>query len=661
MSYRSIKRVLGENSLERKCRILFGTCMLFLIGGSFWGVMKLTEDFIRDDTRKKSRDMLDVHLLKAHMATMQFNPNDRDSFLAVLATKFRPFDATIQSIVLDSEITRKNTNPRPPVDAEEDRRVRELVEKYKQVQYDAHYKNYLPSDTGPTTIDSPDSKAATAGNGSQDKPESISFLADPSLQYDYKDGYSTENQYLFYAPVVFTGECVVCHAPAVVDARDETSKPMEWTILPAVETAGFERPVPPLPPMYVIRLTQSYEAANEGISKNRAILLAAAIVTAFLSTAALYAIIRYVIVKPLKHLQEVIKEVSSGNMDVRSDLETRDEFEELSKSLNRMLRHLADSQTALESANRDLDHKVDEQAQLTMKLYEMNQMKSDFLANMSHELRTPLNSIIGFSEVLVDIDSLNSKQKGWAKNIQNSGHVLLELINNILDLAKLEAGRMEVQTQEFSIGGLMNDLGEMIRPLAQKKDIQVSIQVDSDVPTLYQDPGKIRQILTNLLANAVKFTPEGGRIRATASRRADQLLLHVQDTGIGIPEQERAIIFEKFRQAPSMLGEDSLTRKHSGTGLGLSIVRELCILLGGSVEVESEVGKGSLFRVTIPVRHVEMPELRSEIAEQIDNLTHSYRASFPKNAIAAGETESTNGDSGSQIDQESPAPESGAT
>jgi two-component system, NarL family, sensor histidine kinase BarA len=255
-------------------------------------------------------------------------------------------------------------------------------------------------------------------------------------------------------------------------------------------------------------------------------------------------------------------------------------------------------------------------------------------------LRTPLNSIIGFSEVLVDIEALNSKQKGWAKNIQNSGHILLELINNILDLAKLEAGRMEVQTEEFSISALMNDLGEMIRPLAQKKEIQVSVQVDSDVPTLFQDQGKIRQILTNLLANAVKFTPEGGRIRATASRRADQLLLQVQDTGIGIPEQERAIIFEKFRQAPSMLGADSLTRKHSGTGLGLSIVRELCILLGGTVEVESEVGKGSLFRVTLPVRHVQMPELRSEIAEQIDNLTHPLRTGFPRNAIVPDESKS---------------------
>lgn len=609
--------------------------MLFLIGGSFWGVMKLTEDFIREDTRKKSREMLEMHLLKAHMASMQFKENERDSFLAALAKKFRPFDATIQSIVLDSEITRKDTDPKPPYDDKENRSVQQLVDKYKKVQFDAHYKNYLPSSTGPTTIGNVEPGPSIADSSSQVKSDSFSFLTNPSLQDDYKDGYSDENQYLFYAPIVFTGECVVCHAPAVVDARNADSKPVEWTILPAIETAGYERPVPPLPPMYVIRLTQSYEDANEGISKNRAILLAAAIVTAFLSTAALYAIIRYVIVKPLKHLQEVIKEVSSGNMDIRSDLETRDEFEELSKSLNRMLRHLADSQSALEAANSDLDHKVDEQAQLTMKLYEMNQLKSDFLANMSHELRTPLNSIIGFSEVLVDIDTLSSKQQGWARNIQNSGHVLLELINNILDLAKLEAGRMEVQTQEFSINALLNDLGEMIRPLAQKKDIQVSIHVDSDVPMLFQDQGKVRQILTNLLANAVKFTPEGGRIRASASRRADQLLLQVQDTGIGIPEQERSIIFEKFRQAPSMLGVDSLTRKHSGTGLGLSIVRELCILLGGTVEVESDVGKGSLFLVTLPVRHVQMPELRSEIAEQIDKLTHSHRASFPRSVIAS--------------------------
>lgn len=620
MSYRSIKRVLGENSLERKCRILFGICMFVLIGGSFWGVMRMTEDFIRQDTRIKSREALEMHLLKSHMKSMQFTEDDPNNFLVALAEKFSQFDARIDSIVIDNSILRRNAKARLPADAEEDRLVRQLVEKYQQVQSDEHYRKYL-SNTAPGAAESPVKGESSGSPGAIQQ----GFLGSSSLVDDYVDRYGPEDVYQYYKPVVFTDECIVCHTPAKWDAGAQI-----WTNLPPVQTAGFERPVPPLPPMYIIRLTQPYREANEGIIRSRAILLAAAIVTAFLSTAALYAIMRYVIVKPLQQLQEVIKQVSAGNMDVRSELNTGDEFEELSKSLNRMLRHLADSRNALEAANADLDRKVDEQAQLTMKLYEMNQLKSDFLTNMSHELRTPLNSIIGFSEILSDVDVLNEKQQGWARNIRNSGQMLLELINNILDLAKLEAGRTQVQPAEFQIESLFDDLREMIQPLAEKKNIQVTTHVENHIPALYQDAGMVRQILTNLLANAVKFTPEGGRIRAVATRRADQIMLLVEDTGIGIPESERTIIFEKFRQAPSTLGADSLTRRHSGTGLGLSIVRELCILLGGNVSVESEVGKGSRFYVVLPIRYEPLPVIRSEVAEQIDSLTHSRQYPFTR-------------------------------
>jgi two-component system sensor histidine kinase BarA len=148
-------------------------------------------------------------------------------------------------------------------------------------------------------------------------------------------------------------------------------------------------------------------------------------------------------------------------MDVRAELNTGDEFEELSRSFNRMLRHLHDTQLALQSANDDLDKKVDEQAQLNLKLYEMNQVKSEFLANMSHELRTPLNSIIGFSEILEHAKGLEAKQTRFASNIRNSGRLLLDLINDILDLAKLEAGKMEVKPAEFSVHQLVNELCDM--------------------------------------------------------------------------------------------------------------------------------------------------------------------------------------------------------
>ena len=228
-----------------------------------------------------------------------------------------------------------------------------------------------------------------------------------------------------------------------------------------------------------------------------------------------------------------------------------------------------------------------------MHLYEMNQIKSDFLANMSHELRTPLNSIIGFSEILEDVDALNIRQKKFASNIRRSGRDLLELINNILDLAKLEAGKMEATPTEFPVAVLASNLAEMMRPLAERKNIKLVLNARSDVPPLFQDQIKIRQILTNLLSNAIKFTPEGGRINVDIERSIDnRFTMRVSDTGVGIPTSEQEVIFEKFRQGPAAVGENTLTREVSGTGLGLSIVKELCILLDGSIELESEVGKG---------------------------------------------------------------------
>ena len=268
-----------------------------------------------------------------------------------------------------------------------------------------------------------------------------------------------------------------------------------------------------------------------------------------------------------------------------------------------MLRHLIEAQGELRNVNASLDAKVDELAQLNMRLYEMNRLKSDFLANMSHELRTPLNSIIGFSEVLQGVESLTEKQKRYARNIQKSGRILLEMINDILDLAKLEAGKMELRPTEFRIDSVLMAQCDMVRSLTEEKNIDLEVKVPDDAPPLYQDQSKVQQVLTNLLSNAIKFTPEGGRI-VVAARCNDQehLEMTVADTGVGIPEEDREIIFEKFRQSRSVLGRDGLTREYSGTGLGLSIVKELSKLLGGEVTFESELGRGSTFKVTLPWR-----------------------------------------------------------
>jgi len=207
--------------------------------------------------------------------------------------------------------------------------------------------------------------------------------------------------------------------------------------------------------------------------------------------------------KPLKHLQDVSDEISRGQMDVRAELFTGDEFESLSKSFNRMVRHLLDTQNELRGVNDDLDAKVDEQAQLNLKLYETNQVKSEFLANMSHELRTPLNSIIGFSEILENAKGLETKQVRFAKNIRDSGRLLLDLINDILDLAKLEAGKMEMRPSEFEIGLMVRRLYDMVRSLADQKSIALIFHEDPQLTTLFQDKIKFRQILTNLISNAI--------------------------------------------------------------------------------------------------------------------------------------------------------------
>ncbi len=382
------------------------------------------------------------------------------------------------------------------------------------------------------------------------------------------------------------------------------------------------------PPVF-LRITLDNQFAQNAINKNRAILISVAIVTAVFSVAAIWLIVRYVIVKPLAHLRDVTDEVSHGRMDVRAELNTGDEFEELSRSFNRMLRHLHDTQLALQSANEDLDNKVDEQAQLNLKLYEMNQVKSEFLANMSHELRTPLNSIIGFSEILETARGLEPKQTRFAANIRNSGRLLLDLINDILDLAKLEAGKMEVKPTEFSVHQLVNELCDMVRNLAEMKSIRLVSSVKDDLPAVYQDKIKVRQILTNLLSNAIKFTPEGGRINVSAvPGERQELVIKVADTGVGIAESDQQIIFEKFRQGVSAIGKDTLTREVSGTGLGLSIVKELCILLGGSISLESEIGKGSVFKVVLPWRANLSPRIESELAHTIDELTKKQRVDF---------------------------------
>jgi PAS domain S-box-containing protein len=231
-----------------------------------------------------------------------------------------------------------------------------------------------------------------------------------------------------------------------------------------------------------------------------------------------------------------------------------------------------------------------------------NLAKSQFLANMSHELRTPLNAIIGFSEVLTDklFGDLNERQLKYGNNILNSGRHLLQLINDILDLAKVESGRAELLCGAFNVSKVLNDAQSIVKTLANKKGIVLEFNVASELPPLIADEGKFKQILYNLLSNAVKFTPDGGKVTVTAAlgSQGECMQISVADTGIGIKPEDHERVFSEFEQVDSSYG-----RQQQGTGLGLALTRRLVEMHGGKIRVESEgvEGHGSVFTFTIPI------------------------------------------------------------
>ena len=264
---------------------------------------------------------------------------------------------------------------------------------------------------------------------------------------------TAEGKYEYYQPIrAEGGSCLtICHtAPLGGSGIDNIGTGM------SLNSRVSNIPLAKGDIMAIAKVTIPTTATQHKINKNRAFLITMAIVTVFLAMVTAYAIVRYVIVKPLRHLRDVSDAISRGNIAQRADIHTGDEFEELAVAFNRMLRHLVAAQDELRQVNTTLDGKVDELAQANMRLYEMNAIKSDFLATMSHELRTPLNSILGFSEVLDSIAALDEKQKRYVQNIQKSGRTLLEMINDILDLAKMESGKMDVRLSDFRVGQVVS-------------------------------------------------------------------------------------------------------------------------------------------------------------------------------------------------------------
>ena len=244
------------------------------------------------------------------------------------------------------------------------------------------------------------------------------------------------------------------------------------------------------------------------------------------------------------------------------------------------------------------------------KLRKADKAKSEFLANMSHELRTPLNAIIGFAEVLRDglCGELNQEQIGAVADIHESGKHLLQMINDILDLSKVEAGRIEFRPEFFSFTDILRGMQTVVGDTIKKKKLNFTANIPGVFPPVYADMTRFKQIMYNLLSNAVKFTPEGGSITVTASSSADEFLFSIEDTGIGVKEEDMEKLFKEFVQIDS-----SYSRQYEGTGLGLALTKKLVGMHGGKVWAESEYGKGSIFSFTMPRAASE--ELKEELAE----------------------------------------------
>lgn len=423
-----------------------------------------------------------------------------------------------------------------------------------------------------------------------------------------------------------TDNCISCHNPQGSAGAFSLNEPI-GTVLIRFRGIGSE--------------------ISKTIFMNRVWVIVAGLIGGIGAIVVFYWITQRVILRPIRQLRALANNVAEGNLNIRSAIKTGDEYEKLANAFNNMLDGLQAAQEKLRQANKQLDAKIAELSERNIELFKANKVKGDFLANISHEFRTPLNAILGFAQVLREKPQLLKKDKvqRYAENIVSSGNSLLNMINDLLDLAKTQAGKMELHIEKTSIQQLCKALVSSFSLLVKEKKIKIKLLVDSDIPVLSTDTGKVQQILYNFLSNAVKFTLPRGRIEIRAGtpfhrppyvakwepdssgrsqpehdKRADEgprpwppagelavrrtpyggtqktVRIAVSDTGCGIAESDREKIFEKFRQV-----DGSITRESTGTGLGLTICTELAAMLAGSVGLESELGKGSTFWLDIPV------------------------------------------------------------
>src|SRR4030043_289947 len=318
--------------------------------------------------------------------------------------------------------------------------------------------------------------------------------------------------------------------------------------------------------------------------------------------------------RPVESLAEKAKKFAEGDMTVSVDIKTEDEIGILGNTFNYMVERVSSASKRLEEEIERKTALLNERTRLlglleraNRDLRELDKLKSTFLANMSHELRTPMNAIIGYTELLLDrVDgAINEEQEKSLKRVANNARHLLQLINDVLDISKIESGKVELEIKEIDLKWLIESVIPTFEPLIKQKGLLLTVSIDEGLPLIYGDEDRIKQILINLLSNAVKFTHQGGIIISAklsergVGRGETPIFVEVciEDTGIGIKEEDISRIFDKFVQV-----DLTTVRQYEGTGLGLSITRGLVSMHKGMIWVTSKYGEGSRFCFTLPLK-----------------------------------------------------------
>lgn len=453
----------------------------------------------------------------------------------------------------------------------------------KKTDYVIRYINFNPRNKA----DSPDEFEGSALN--------LFFADKEKTEYYDITEYEGKDSFRYLAPMRIDNTCLECHGEPAGEL-DVLGYPKEgWKI---GDLGG------------AISIVMPIDIYEEITQTNVLQEVAFFFILTLLFILLMYYATARLVTNPLQKFKNNIEKVKEGDLDIHlEDMDAVGEIKDLADHFGDMTIQLQNLYTNLENkveqrtedlarANSILESQRIQLEEVNRRLREDNQYKSDFMAIMSHELRTPLTSIIAFAEVLEGKKSTKTeKELQVVHEIKNNSQVLLDMINNILEMARLEAGRIELLIEPIDLVDVINAVEGTIEPLVEKKNIRFSTMVHRDVPLINGDRERLRQIVANLVGNAIKFTPEGGEVKVWVAydQEKNEVRINVQDNGIGIRMEDQPFIFEKFVQSDS-----SVYRQYSGSGLGLALAKELTELHGGWIGVKSELGEGSLFIIGLP-------------------------------------------------------------